>query len=266
MTTKKLWLETDMEQPLRLELPSGEATVYSRRCPDKASPNEDAALVYPVDEKRVVLAVADGCGGMSGGADAARLTLKSIKRSLDRATGEDSLRSAILDGIESANAKVLKLGIGAATTLAVVIADAGCVRSFHIGDSQVVLVGRRGKIKLQTPAHSPVGYALEAGVLSEDDAMTHEDRHIVSNVVGARDCWIEVGMRRKMAKRDTLIIGSDGIFDNLRVDEVCEVIRTGRLAEAACDLATQTAQRIAADSEEHPSKPDDATFILFRRR
>lgn len=262
---KKLWLEADMETPQRLELPSGEVAVYSRRCPDKTSPNEDAALVFPVDEKRVVLAVADGCGGMAGGADASRIVLKAIKNSLARATEEDSLRSAILDGIELANAKVLKLGVGAATTLAVAIADGEFIRSFHIGDSRVVLVGSRGKIKLQTPTHSPVGYAVEAGILSETDAMTHEDLHIVSNVVGARDCWIEVGMRRKMANRDTLILGSDGVFDNLSVDEICDVIRTGPIKEAAEQLATRTGERIANDSGEHPNKPDDATYVLFRK-
>lgn len=263
---KQLWLDCDTENPTVFTLSCGQVAVYSRRSPDKSTSNEDAALVIPVDDTKVVLAVADGCGGMNAGAEAARITLKSIRRSINKTSRRDgSLRSAILDGVEAANSKVLKLRVGAATTLAVAEIGGDNIRSYHIGDSQVVLVGSRGKIKLQTPVHSPVGYAVEAGVLSEEDAMTHEDRHIVSNVVGSRECRIEVGMLRKMAKRDTLILASDGIFDNLQVSEVCEVIRSGHLHEAATDLATKTAARINADSSDIASKPDDATFVLFRR-
>lgn len=259
---KQLWVNADTKHSTLVQLPCGQVAVYSRRKPG-ASINEDAALVLPVDDQRVVLAVADGCGGMSGGADAARLTLKALQHSVRRISG--SLRSAILDGIEAANAKVIRLGVGAATTLAVAEVDGVKFRSYHIGDSQIVLAGGRGKIKLQTTAHSPVGYAVEAGVMSDVEAMTHEDRHIVSNVVGSSECSIEVGMRQKLAKRDTLVIASDGIFDNLHIDEISNTISNGNLINAASSLAERTDDRINSESEASPSKPDDATFILFRR-
>ena len=215
-------------------------------------------------DEKAVLAVADGCGGMTGGATAARIALKALRRATK--ASQSSLRSAILDGIESANAKVLKLGIGAATTLAVVEVVGDRVRAYHIGDSQIVMVGGRGKIKIQTPAHSPVGYAIEAGMLTEAEAMMHEERHIVSNVIGTRECRVEVGMRRRMAKRDTLILASDGLFDNLPMDEVSQTIRSGQLADISSELARQTAERVACDSNAFPSKPDDTTFVIFRRR
>ncbi len=264
---KETWLDCNHDVPTTFDLPKGQVAIYSRRCPGKSTANEDAVLVIPLDDTRVVLAVADGCGGMHAGAEASRITLKALRRSIKKAKAADvSLRSAILDGIEAANAKVMKLGVGAATTLAVTEVTGERMRSYHIGDSQVVLVGGRGKVKLQTPAHSPVGYALEAGVLSEDEAMTHEDRHIVSNVVGTRECFIEVGMRRKMAKRDTLVLASDGIFDNLHVDEACDLIRNGQLETAATRLAQRAQERMNSPTcDDQPSKPDDATFVLFRR-
>ena len=258
---KKLWLEANMDSPQLFEIPCGQVVVYSRRCPNRRTPNEDAAMVFLVDEARAVLVVADGCGGMSGGADASRIAVTTIRRSLERVASGGSLRSAILDGVEAANRKILKLGVGAATTLTVAVIERDRVRSLHIGDSQIVLVGARGKVKLQTPTHSPVGYAIEAGVLSESDAMTHEDRHLVSNVVGTHGCWVQVGLQRKVAKRDTLILATDGIFDSFSIEEVSELIRSGPLEKAAKELAYQAADRIDSDI----GKPDDATFLLYRR-
>ena len=47
-------------------------------------------------------------------------------------------------------------------------------------------------MKTQTIPHSPVGYAIEAGVLNEQDAMAHSQRHIVSNLIGSHDVRIDL--------------------------------------------------------------------------
>jgi len=265
--TSHVWLDANSDEPEILEFDACELAVYSRRCPNKESSNEDGALILSIDGERTILAVADGCGGMNAGAQAARITLTALQRTLANGANEPgSLRTPILDGIEKANASVLNLGIGAATTLAVVEVLQETIRPYHIGDSQIVVVGNHGKIKLQTSAHSPVGYAVEAGVLSEDEAMYHQDRHVVSNVVGARDGHIEIGSRRRMSPRDTLLLATDGVFDNLHVEEICALIRKGPLINAARNLAMQTQARIETSEVDNPSKPDDSTFILFRRR
>ena len=75
----------------------------------------------------------------------------------------------------------------------------GSVRPYHVGDSVILLVGQRGKIKLQTVSHSPVGYAVEAGVLDEVEAMHHQDRHVVSNFIGSPEMRIEVGAPLRLA-------------------------------------------------------------------
>ncbi|MDH3520454.1 MAG: SpoIIE family protein phosphatase, partial [Myxococcales bacterium] len=127
------------------------------------------------------------------------------------------------------------------------------------------LVGQRGKLKLQTIAHSPVGFAVEAGMLDESEAMHHEDRHIVSNMLGAPDMRIEVGSARRLAPRDTLLLASDGLSDNLRTDEIVQRIRTGSLEEGARRLVRAARRRMDAPIEGEPSKPDDLTFVSYRR-
>ncbi len=243
----------------------GTVAVFSARSPAKESDNEDAAAVVAVDERRAVLAVADGLGGHPAGAEAAETTLRALGRCIVAARGgETPLRSAILDGFETANRRVMEMGVGAATTLAVVEIDGVAVRPYHVGDSTILIVGQRGAIRLATVSHSPVGYAVEAGLLDEAEAIHHADRHLVSNIVGTPTMHIEVGRTLRLRPRDTLLLGSDGLFDNLRIPEIADVIRTGALPEVAARLAETCQSRMTQPHAEHPSKPDDLTFVLFR--
>ncbi len=247
------------------EFAGGVAAVYSRRHPFKTTTNEDAAVLIPFKPDAGVIAIADGCGGMAGGEQASRLTVKQLAAKVQKSSESDaSLRSGILDGIEQANRKIRDLGTGAASTLSAVEIDNRVVRPYHIGDSTVLLTGNRGKIKLKTTAHSPVGYAVESGMLDESEAIHHEDRHYVSNVVGSADTHIEIGPKRAMAKRDTLLVGSDGLFDNLQLDEIVELARKGPIADAAQALVDTATARMNEEKADVPSKPDDLSIILFR--
>ena len=110
-----------------------------------------------------------------------------------------------------------------------------------------------------------MGYAVEAGLMNEAEALHHEDRHLVSNTIGAPDMRIEVGPVVRLAPRDTVLLASDGLTDNLRGAEIVEIVRKGPLREAAARLANTAQRRMNTERESRPSKPDDLTFLLFRR-
>ncbi len=258
------WFDHSHESPEYINCPPWEMYVYSARCPDKEPPNEDAAAIVGRGQT-VALIVADGCGGMAAGERAARIAIEQLVTSLNSNTKRSACRSSILDGIEAANERILQRVSGAATTLAVVELSALTLRGYHIGDSSILLVGRRGRLKFQTRAHSPVAYGVEAGLISAHEAMHHDDLHLVSNIVGTRDTHIEIGPQRQLAKRDTLLVASDGVLDNVPTDELVDIIRKGPLNAAATRLAHVTRQRMRAPEDGAPSKLDDATFILCRR-
>lgn len=246
----------------------GQVSVYSCRSPEKesvgAEVNEDVFAILPVSATAGVLAVADGCGGQSNGLEAAHRAIQSLADCVSKVQSPELIRVAILDGFEAAAKRVAEVGNGAATTMIAVEINGGLLRTYHVGDSQVMVVGSRGRVKLQTRAHSPVGYAVEAGMLSEDDAIGHADRHIVSNVVGSPESHIDIGMPRPLSPRDTVIIGSDGLYDNLTQAEIAELIRKGPIETAAEQLRQAVAKRMAGVDPTAPSKPDDFTFIMFR--
>lgn len=265
LTASRLFFSADMERAEALPLGHGQALVYSRCNPEKDGPNQDAAAVLAVGSDGAVLAVADGVGGQPAGADAARHALEQLAAAVGaQGTQDRTLRESILDGFEAANRAVTSLGVGAGTTLAVVQIGEPGVRSYHVGDSAVLLVGQRGKLKHLTVAHSPVGYAVESGLIDEDEALSHEERHVVSNMIGFPEMKIEIGPTLRLAARDTLLVGSDGLFDNLRLEEITEIIRKGDLVAAADKLAERCRARMAATDGEQPGKVDDLTFILYR--
>jgi PPM family protein phosphatase len=243
----------------------GQISVTSWRSPEHDGTNQDGAMVVWPAPDRMVLAVADGVGGLPGGDSASSIALHALRDAVGvrLADGAD-LREAILSGFDRANRAVLQRGDGSATTLAVVEIDGGRMRSYHVGDSGVLVFGGRGKVRLQTIPHSPVGYAVEAGVLDEQQAMSHEDRHLVSNVVGDRAMHLGMSYPLRLKPLDTVLLASDGLFDNAYTDEVIEHLRKGALHEGANRLARHCRERMGAARDGAPSKPDDLTLVAYR--
>ena len=261
----------EMTEPLPWQTHSGSAVVYSARCPTREEgENEDSALLIEPRPGAVVLAMADGAGGHASGAHASRIAVNTLDQALRHAddvnetdTGHD-IRRIVLDAMEKANQQICALGTGAATTLTVALIENQTIRTFQVGDSMVLVTGQRGHVRHRTIAHSPVGYAVEAGMLAEKEAIDHEDLHLVSNMAGTIDMHIEVGSTVTLWARDTVILGSDGLFDNAYQEEIIERIRKGSTLRAAQRLVELSRKRMINPSEGEPSKPDDLTFIVFR--
>lgn len=228
-------------------------------------PNEDAAAAFVLADGSLLGMVADGMGGMPQGEQASALLVDSVRASLAAADGH-SLRARLIDAIDDANQRIQALGVGAGSTLAAVEISDDVLRSCHVGDSMILVVGKRGRIKLETVSHSPVGYAVQAGLLDRDDALHHDERNLVSNMVGFPDMRIEIGSGVGLAPLDTVVLASDGLFDNLYLEEIADIVRRGSISQAMAKLAAACERRMHAPVAEEPSKPDDLTFMLLRRQ
>ncbi len=252
-------------EPDELEFGDGQLVAITRAAPHRAEGgNEDAIGVFPVRPRGGLIAVADGVGGQPAGANAAKLLLEGLWDSVLASEADRPLRSAILDGVEAANRTLLERGVGSATTLVAAEIDGRSLRPYHVGDSALLVIGGRGKIKHQTVPHSPVGYAIEAGLLDEQEAMHHAMRHVISNAVGAPDMRIEIGPGVELAPRDTVVLASDGILDNLALGEIAERVRRGPLRQAALGIADECSKRMTEPGGPTPSKPDDLSLVLYR--
>ena len=84
--------------------------------------------------------------------------------------------------------------------------------------------------------------------------------------LGTQDMRIELGATVSLAPRDTVVLASDGLSDNLHLDEIVERVRKGPLSRAVDEMAALGRKRMEAPTEGAPSKPDDLTFIAIRGR
>jgi serine/threonine protein phosphatase PrpC len=265
LTEASLYLGDSEFEIHSFDHPLGTLAIAIAACDGKPNGNEDSAGVVPVADDCLVFMVADGVGGAATPRKASNTVLQTLRESLREVEDEDArVRTAILDGIETANRRLLDMGTGTATTLIVADIRDQQVRTFHVGDSVAWLVGQRGLIKFQTTPHSPVGFGVEAGLIDEDEALEHEDLHVISNIIGSTDMRVEIGSKTPLAALDTLLIASDGLFDNILPDEIVEIIRTGPVGEGAAELCKLALERMEGNDSDKPSKPDDFSAVLFR--
>ena len=244
----------------------GSLVAFTCRAPDKETTNEDTVAVIPWGPQAAILIVADGAGGLPAGKKASETAIHALAATLEVALEKTmQLRTAVINGIEAANSAVRDIGNGCATTLTIVTIEGRTARTYQIGDSEALVVGQRGLIRLQTTAHSPTGFAVEAGFLDQRDALHHEDRHLVSNFIGNVDMRIDVGSAVELRDRDTVVLASDGLTDNVHLDEIVDLVRKGPLETAADSVISLATQRMATEREGEPSKPDDLSLIVFRK-
>ncbi len=239
---------------------------FSARGPHKDSDNEDSGLAMAYGQDGLILAVADGAGGLPAGRKASNTLLQTFADTLPTACAEDTpMRVAIISAIEEGNRRIQAFNNRSATTLTVVGIEGEELRHYQIGDSVAIQTGQRGRLKTQTVQHSPVGFAVEAGFLDEEEAMTHEDRHFVSNFVGLLSMRIDISSLTPLAPRDTVIVASDGLSDNLHGSEIIDIARAGPLQSCLEELGEASLGRMTMPEAGAPSKSDDITVLLARR-
>jgi len=244
---------------------NGSVVMCTACSPVNLTMNQDASALLPIGLDSSVFVLADGAGGMRGGSQASSLVIEILSDSINKAVEvQADLRDAILNGIEQANLAIMALGIGAGSTISVVEQNGMTIRSYHVGDSDVIVMGQRGRLKHHTIAHSPVGYAIEAGLLDENEALHHNERHLISNILGSNDMHIAIGPTIELAENDTVLLASDGLTDNLSIDAIIDIVRIGKLSSSVRKLFKHTLEHMKNPPDLAASKADDLTIIAFR--
>ena len=155
--------------------------------------NEDAFVVQPIwDDNNLLAVVIDGVGGYEGGEVAAAIARDSIVEYLEKYyNGErlELLKQAVVYANNRiyeerlANSKLSNMGC--VLTAILIDAEDNRVNLAHVGDTRLYQYAF-GEIKKLSHDHSLVGYREEIGDLTEEEAMNHPQRNIISRDVGSK--------------------------------------------------------------------------------
>ena len=198
--------------------------------------NQDALIVVP--GKYGLYGVADGMGGHKAGDVASQMAVHVLSRILKKEKPSGEL---LRFGIEEANRMIYEeqkrnpdySGMG--TTLTVIWEDKTKVLLGHVGDSRAYLLRGR-EIRQISQDHSMVAEMVRSGVLTEEEALVHPYRNIITRALGADDA-VDVDVTElDKQKGDVYLICSDGLSEYVRDSDLREVLLRLPKEEAADEL------------------------------
>jgi protein phosphatase len=215
--------------------------------------NEDSSYAHAP-----VFVVADGMGGAQAGEVASQMVVESFVEGLpDEGTPEERLSVVVQranKGIhERSHSEAESAGMG--TTVTAAYLDEDSVALAHVGDSRAYLL-RDGELLRLTEDHSLVEELLRGGKLTEEEALEHPQRSVITRALGIEpiveiDTWTY-----PLRPGDVVLLCSDGLTSMISEQQVQEV-----LVEAP-DLDTAADRLIDAANE--AGGRDNITVVLFR--
>ena len=189
----------------------------------KSEHNEDC---YFADPETGLWLIADGMGGHEAGEVASAI----VSETISQAVSEKS--SSLIEAIQESHTAVLSAserGIGArgmgSTVIALQVNPSGYEVAW-VGDSRAYLWD--GELKQISRDHSYVQKLLDSGAITEEEAITHPNRNIITQSLGADVPQVNVDqVRGQFAPPQKILLCSDGLTDEVLDGEIAVILEQG---------------------------------------
>ncbi len=215
--------------------------------------NEDAYVVQTIWNDTTVLAVAiDGVGGYDGGERAAALAQEKIVEYLENyPNGEllGLLKRAVIyanNAIYNERSTVSQYSrMSCVLTAVLVDYRYRNIYMAHVGDTRLYSYVDGELVKLSHD-HSYVGYLEEVGELSEEEAMQHPERNVISRDVGSQllqnseEKFVEVASFT-LPPSSILMLCSDGLCDMITSLQMKQILQQDISIKEKCDALVAAA-------------------------
>ena len=181
----------------------------------------------PVGNLPNLFIVADGMGGHNAGDYASRYAVRKIRETIEKSYEKNPVR-LIGEAIETANTGLREKAVvheemaGMGTTVVVTTVIDGYAYTANVGDSRLYLKDD-DTITQITRDHSLVQEMVRIGQLTEEEARSHPDKHIITRALGAAP-EIEIDFFDfKVPPDGQILMCSDGL-SNMVDDQVISQI------------------------------------------
>ncbi len=209
--------------------------------------NEDALKLLKQDK---VFIIADGVGGNNSGDVASRTAVDGIYKYIEENPLEGMLTptgKTTMPGVKryfrncfnKVNELVLDKAVeepqnaGMATTLVVVYFAPNATYVMNIGDSRAYLF-RGGKLRQITEDHTYVNTLLKAGLITEKEAETHKNKHMITRAVGAERTVRADYFVLDAGPGDIIMMCTDGLYGAVAEDVIAEKLGEDKSMDDIC--------------------------------
>ena len=232
--------------------------------PDSDHPGGEGDLVFSLGPRGAVLLVADGMGGPAGGGRASQLTRMAVANAMKGEGGPRTPEGFVAElrrAVEEANLRVRQEAAGdptltgMGTTLTLVGLLNGRLHIAQVGDSRAYLFRNRELVQL-TRDQSVVQELLDHGAISEAQARTSPQRHVLLQALGTSAEVRPVLTAQELRRGDLLLLCSDGLSGPLSVDKI------SRILEEPGSLRDRSAALV--DAANAAGGQDNITVVLAR--
>lgn len=254
-----------MTAPRSLELKIDVAQLSDPGRDPNKQVNEDSCG-YATTRFGHLCVLCDGMGGHYGGQEASRRAIKTIFEQIELAPEGAKPVQALKAAVEEAGRRVYELGgppenkVRPGSTVVAMLLHDGGVDVAHVGDSRAFVI-RSGQIYPLTRDHSMVQAMIDAGFLTEEQAIGHPDANKITRALGMKP-EVEVEVRpepMELFPGDLLLTSSDGLTDLALNKDILGATKQA-LASGGLDHAVAQLVRMANDRGGH----DNITVQLVR--
>jgi len=170
--------------------------------------------------------VADGMGGHACGEVASALAIEEIRKAIVGGSNLDSaIQLAHTQIIQAGNLDSSKNGMG--TTIVALMSDDKNYYLSWVGDSRAYLWDQTQKTLAQiSQDHSLMVRLISAGLITEEDALTHPQRHMITQCLGSAEIeQVKVdSIEGEWEYQQQIVLCSDGLTDEASLTKIEQIM------------------------------------------
>lgn len=233
---------------------------------DRHEQQDRAALfIAPKAPGYMMAVLADGMGGLSGGALAAEQVVRTAQQNFERFSPLTDTVEAMLETIARDAHTILKISAFSAekqphsTLVILILTPEQSAIWAHIGDSRLYRF-EGPNFAERTVDHSYVEKLIGEGKLTRAEAKNHRLANILVNVVGTTsgDLYVTIGRRNGLKAGDAFLLCSDGLWHYFTDAELGAAIAMNSPRQASEMLINKARERAVG------SDADNCTMAIVK--